>query len=524
MRTHQPCEACGSSDAKTYYDSGQSHCFSCGLHTFPDGTSLSFITDGTYTNLRKRHISAETCRKYDYFVGNEDNVSVQVANYYDPETLELIGQKVRRPDKSFSTNGKISKHFYGQHLFRGGKKLVVTEGEIDCLSVSQINSNDYPVVSLPCGAQAAERVFKHNLTWLEGFEEVILMFDMDEAGKQAVAKVQHLLPNIKVATLPMKDANECLVAGRANDVKRAIWDARRYQPEGIINGSELYERLLEDDTNTKSYPYPWDLRLNDMTLGMRKGELVVVTAGTGVGKTTFVRQLMYSLGTEQGCKIGTMMLEENITRTAKGLLSLHSNKRLHLKDRLTDAEYEKAFDETLGTGNYVFYEHFGSLDKDSLLSNMRYLAVSEGCDFIFLDHISIAVSGLDGGDERKLIDYLMTKLRSLVEETGVGMIVVSHLRRTDGTQTSHEEGGVTSLSQLRGSHAISQLSDIVIGLERNQQEEEEEKRNTIRIRVLKNRYSGDTGIGGYLVYNRSTDHLEKASAEKDVKPNELFGI
>ena len=109
----------------------------------------------------------------------------------------------------------------------------------------------------------------------------------------------------------------------------------------------------------------------------------------------------------------------------------------------------------------------------------------------------------------------MTQMRSIVEETGVGMIVISHLRRPDNSQKSHEEGGITSLSQLRGSHAISQLSDIVLGLERNQQESNEEMRNTTRVRVLKNRFTGETGIGGYLTYNRKTDRLEVAEKEDD---------
>ena len=97
----------------------------------------------------------------------------------------------------------------------------------------------------------------------------------------------------------------------------------------------------------------------------------------------------------------------------------------------------------------------------------------------------------------------MTHLRTLVEETGIGMILVSHLKRPEGNK-GHEEGQTTSLSQLRGSHAIAQLSDIVIGLERNQQGEES---NTTTVRVLKNRFSGDTGLAGELFYNRETGRL-----------------
>ena len=139
------------------------------------------------------------------------------------------------------------------------------------------------------------------------------------------------------------------------------------------------------------------------------------------------------------------------------------------------------------------------------------MIVSLGCKRIFLDHISIVVSGMDSdedGGERKAIDKLMTNLRSLVEETQCTMFVVSHLKRPE--KKGHEEGGQVSLSQLRGSGAIAQLADMVIGLERNQQGENP---NVLTIRVLKNRFSGDTGISGYLSYNPNTGRLVDSEAE-----------
>ena len=132
-----------------------------------------------------------------------------------------------------------------------------------------------------------------------------------------------------------------------------------------------------------------------MTQGVRKGELILITAGTGTGKTTFVRQLAHHFGVKLGLKVGMLMLEENVKRTAKGLMSVHTGKRLTTYHTLTEEEYKQAYEETLGTGRYVFYEHFGSLESDDLLHNIRYMACAEGCDFIILDHISIAISGLD---------------------------------------------------------------------------------------------------------------------------------
>ena len=149
------------------------------------------------------------------------------------------------------------------------------------------------------------------------------------------------------------------------------------------------------------------------------------------------------------------------------------------------------------------------------MDKIRYMAVSEECDFIILDHISIAISGLEGDNERKMIDILMTQLRSLAEETGVGLIIISHLRRNNALGSiAFEEGGCVSLSQLRGSGAIGQLADTVLGLERNQQAEGK-KKNLVRVRVLKCRWTGETGIGGYLFYDKEHDTLQAVDKLSD---------
>ena len=156
------------------------------------------------------------------------------------------------------------------------------------------------------------------------------------------------------------------------------------------------------------------------------------------------------------------------------------------------------------------FDHFGSNTIDNIISRVRYLAKGLDCKYIIIDHVSIIVSDQSHGDERKALDEIMTRLRTLVQETGIAMIVVSHLRRPDGK--GHEEGAVTSLSQLRGSASIGQLSDMVIGLERDAQHEDPEIRHTTRVRVLKNRFSGITGPCCDLKYDMDTGRLAEVTS------------
>lgn len=520
---HVPCDNCGSSDANSLYSDGHEFCFSCNTHKKGDGScsiesvkkKADGLISGSYQDLSKRKIREETCRKFGYQVGEHRGRTVQIAPYYDASGT-LIAQKIRGADKSFSVLGDISKaQLFGANLWNQGKKIVITEGEIDALTVSQVQNNKWPVVSIPNGAQGALKAIKRNLDYLHRFEEVIFMFDMDEPGQAAAKECAELFEagKAKLASLPFKDANECLTNGRPEDIIQAIWNAKTIRPDGVISGSELWDQINSDEV-VEAIPYPWE-GLNELTRGARKGELVTLTAGSGVGKSAIVREIAHHL-LAQGETVGLLMLEENPKRTALGLMGIELNKPLHLsKEGVDDEALLRAFTNTVGSDRLYLYNHFGSSDIGNLLARIRYLAKGCGCKWIVLDHLSIVVSGLGDGDERRLIDNAMTALRTLVEETGVGMFLVSHLKRpTDGK--GHEEGAKTSLSQLRGSAAIGQLSDMVIGLERNQQSKNP---NVTTVRVLKNRFSGETGIAGYLLYNRDTGRLsETEPAFEDESP------
>ncbi len=522
---HEPCPKCGSSDACGVFSDGHRYCYSCNTYFRPDGSVKSEgvrvskgcipFEDLEEVSLTKRCIGKDTCSKFKYFSTVYKGKPCQVACYYD-DSGNLVGQKLRFPDKSFAVLGNISNRLYGSQLWAGGKKIVITEGEIDCLTVSQLQGNKWPVVSIPNGAQAAKKAIESNLEYLENFEEVILMFDMDDPGRKASEECAKILPAGKayIANLPCKDPNECLSEGKGSEVLQAVWNAKPYRPDGIVSGTDLYEKCVTDIDDLKdSVEYPWKA-LQEKTKGARHGELYVFTSGSGMGKSTILRELEYYFGVQRGELCGIVALEESTRKTGMELMSIHLNKRLILDPEGTDEdERSRAFAETIGNGNFFLYDHFGSLDSGNLLSKLRYMIVSLGCKRIFLDHISIVVSGMDtdeDGGERKAIDKLMTNLRSLVEETGATMFVVSHLKRPE--KKGHEEGAQVSLSQLRGSGAIAQLSDMVIGLERNQQGDNP---NVLTLRVLKNRFSGDTGISGYLYYDQDTGRLSDYEADTE---------
>ena len=514
--THQPCTECGSSDALSYNDDGSAYCFKCQTH-FPANrmgkqpqpsprmqSNEKFIT-GTLSPLTARGITEDTCKRYDYRIGSINGLPCHIANYKD-DSGRIMAQKYRFEDKRFTCSGSPST-FFGQHLFpNGGHHLCITEGEIDCLTVSQLQGNKWAVVSLPNGSASAKKMFKDHMKWLDSFGHIVLCFDNDEAGNAAIESVSHLLPlgKTRVAKLPMKDANEMLLAGEGKEVVRACFDAKPWRPDAILDGSEMFDRLTTFE-NYETVPYPFK-GLNNLTKGFRKSEIATFCAGSGQGKSLVCKQILRHFLTTTDKKVGMIALEESVERTANSIIGIDMQKPIHLEPFTPDDEYTESYKRTVGSGNFFLYDHWGSLEADHLLGHMRYMIKALEVDYICLDHLSIVVSDQDNGDERKTIDRLMTKLRALVQETGIGMLLVSHLKRPEGR--GHEEGTTTSLSHLRGSASIAQLSDTVIGLERNQQAEE--NRNHTQIRVLKNRFCGLTGLASSIIYDPDTGILTEA--------------
>ncbi len=514
---HEACEKCGSSDACAVYSSGVRFCYNCKMSTAPDqevdATPTSSPRRGLLgpvqtTGIASRGITAETCAFFRYGWAMRGTEKVQVAQYAGKAGTEIVAQKYRTRAKDFGWVGepKAAETLFGRHLWgrEGGKRLIITEGELDCLSVAQALGLKWPVVSLANGAGSAEAAVKANLEWLETFDEVVFMFDMDAPGQAAAAQAAALLSpgRAKIAILPLKDANEMLMAGRTSELVAAQWNARTWRPDGVLMGADLWSKV-KAPLGAAGIPLPW-AALQEKMRGLRRRELITVCAGTGIGKSTLARELAVHL-IQAGEKVGVIALEESARETVLGMLGVLQGKYLRLAEPNWD-ELRPAWEQHLQDRLAVF-DHFATLDPDILISRMRYMGVGLGCGWILLDHLTIAMSGAEDGEERQSIDRLMQKMVKLKEEIGVGLLVVSQLKRPPGQGSQWEDGREPKLADLRGSSSIEQGSNIVLGLSRNQTGGEE----TVQLRVLKNRFSGETGPAGVLEWSLAEGRFREVS-------------
>ena len=520
------CEGCGSSDANAVYSNGSNYCFSCGKYTPAveskpvsrnrPSSGNSELLEVEPRPLIKRGISEKTCNKFSYGYNNNR----QVATYHDKDGRP-VAQKIRTKDKEFSWVGKPKQAtLFGQSIWapHPKKRIVVTEGEVDALSISEAQGNKWAVVSVPNGAPNAAKDIRKSLEYLSGFKEVVICFDMDEAGQEGAREVASLLPPNKglIARLPMNDANEMLKANKGAELIQCLWDAKSYRPDGIVAGEDVLVRMQEEKTDT-SYPLPdWLPVTNEKTKGIRLGELDVFTSGTGMGKSSLIKELQHHILTTTNLNQGMLHLEESLEFTAKSLVGLSLSTRLHMnnftpKEEIVDKARElftKTDDDDCFRLN--LYDAFGSVGEEDLYGKIRFMVKGMGCHVIWLDHLSILVSSLSQeSDERRTIDRIMHNLKSLTQELGCYIGLISHLNNSTNGGPTFEEGAVPNLNNLRGSGSIKQLSDTVYAISRNQQAETEDERNTAKITILKCRFTGETGKSDEIFYNNDTGRFEK---------------
>ena len=546
----EQCPRCSSQgndtkgDNLACYDDDHKYCFACGYY---EKGKVEYMTEVKQENIKKefapyagtsqalphRRINVGTSRKFKYQTIDENDRQLEVENYYGFDGT-IQAQKIRNVEtKDFHWIGDTSNlEMFGQHLWSaGGKRILITEGAIDCLTMSQLFDNKYPVVSIPSGVSAAVSSIRTNYEFISSFETIVICFDMDEPGKKAARDVAEILPpgKVKIMDLPRKDPNEMLVAGESKDLLGCYWNAKTHSPDSILHISQIVSAEKRD---TPLYEYPWESLTNFM-IGQDSGRLYLWTSATGHGKSSIVREiLLHHL--EQGNSTGCVFLEEAPESTVDDLISLKLGKPvrkimgqrqlndlrkyfekdeldLGINDNLTEAEYRAARKEVGAYPLYV-YDHIGNANMTNVMSRLEYMAVGLGCKVLVIDHITLLGNILlnqsegYGNSERLILDDVMKQLRSLIERTGIIVHVVSHIKKTD---KNVDEGDRINLSDLRGSGSLAAISDYVFALERNRQHADPNISNTTCIRVLKNRKTGQCGIATALFYDKDTSRLEE---------------
>jgi len=525
---HLPCGGCGSSDAKCIREDGSGYCFSCATNfksTTPNQTQdiqemayhnpVSVAEIATYSSypLASRGISKGVIDHFNVKMSVDEDGRPEAHYYPYTKDSAVVAYKVRTLPKTFFAVGNSKDlQLFGQAQAIAGKILVITEGELDALAVAQANFDKYkkfyPVVSVPHGAGAMAALLA-NRDFIRQFESVVLMFDMDEPGQRAAHEACNIIGAGKVKLAKTKEKDPCaeLLAHGPSSLVEAIWNAQAWSPAGIVMGEEVWE-MYQKRKNITSIPYPECLSgLTDKLDGIRQGEITLFTSGTGSGKSTVIKEIILNLLATTDEKVGVIALEESVGESAEKLIGMYLSKPLRKGHTVTPEEERKGWEHLFANENLIMLDHQGSVADESLVDKIEHMALM-GCKYLILDHITIAVSeGNSGLSGNEAVDKLMSDLLKMVKKHDVWLGLVSHLRKSQGK--AFEEGLMPSMDDIKGSGSIKQISFDIIGFTRNLVAEEESERNVIQLRVLKARYTGDTGDAGCANYDKNTTRLTK---------------
>jgi len=527
---NQPCEKCGSSDAKQIYDDGSAFCFSCKSNFFApkegymeqpeikkDWSSRLQEVQNDYPSrgFKERNIYLQVAEHYGVKVSYDLDGNIDAHYYPFYADDKLCGYKVRRLPKDFSSIGTVKGGLFGQQLYSGGPRLVITEGELDAMSVQSAwfkkYKTFYPVVSLRSASSVKDLIKERD--WIRNFNEVILWLDNDDAGREATKEAARIIgyDKIKIAKSNEKDASDLWIKD-PDKVLKTIYDSVEYTPAGILTKDQLWHQL-EKYNEIESVPYPDYMEgLNDKLKGMRFGEITLWTSGTGSGKSTLLREIAIDLLEKTDDKIGIISLEESPAETARKMAGMAIN-RNPANEEIPIDDLKKGFDRIFDSDRVLVLDHQGSISDGSIMDFLEYMCLS-GCKYLFVDHITILASeGAEGLTGNEAIDKIMNDLLRLVKKHEVWIGLISHLRKTDNKGRSFEEGKLPSMDDIRGSGSIKQISMDIIAFARNVGSDNPEERNTIKTKVLKCRYTGLTGPSGSLYYDFDTGRLKKGANE-----------
>ncbi len=511
--------------------------------------------------IPERFISKSTAEHFNIRTAlSQEDGKTPIAHYF-PYTidLEVVGWKKRD-----LTVPKVSPYHFSVIGFQsakcdlwgmasanktGGKKVFVTEGEYDAAAVWEVLKGEYPqgnpnVVSISNGtANAVQNIGqKQNQAFLRKFNEPpVLVFDADKAtqeerekqkimkGKDAIAAVYGLMPDIQIADLPTDlDPIDMIKDGMAKQLYWLCMKPKAYVPDGFVKYETFQQKASELPKLGKPWPWP---SMTKLSLGRRVGEGHYIGAGVKIGKSELVNQLSEHVIKVEGGRIALFKFEEEPEITCKKVAGKMFGKDFTNPEKvifvgddgvLRDIYGKEIYDvshgyfdqETLtkavdGVGdNIIYYNNYGACSWDVVKGAIRHAVLVEGVTDVVLDPISRMVAGVSAAEANTLLERFADELSKMAKDLGFIYYCFCHLKSPDSGQP-HERGGKVMSHQFTGSRAMMRSTYYMWGIERNKDPDLDPKeRNTSTIVLLEDRKYGRSGYFKVYYDQETGDYLE----------------
>ena len=521
----EPCEKCGSSDAKQVFEKPNGDidawCFACETYYPPrDQETQDFAKSFVKRHKSKpmfdinnveslptreiRGVREEICKGFGVKVLLSETDGQTITHHVFPDRAngKVVGYEVKGVDKKITSVGdrKGSLELWGQHIAmkNGGRKLFVTEGRLDAMSLYQSLTDHKPksypgrpsVVSVTKGVTSAVKDLMNNRDFVDRYEEVILVLDSDDAGQKAVKDVLKVFPRFKVAKLPMKDANEMLQAGQS----KQLYENVMFKSEVIRQGelvdidADLIEKALVKPE--MGIPFPW-ATVNRATFGIRPHTIHVCGAAPKIGKSHHEYQLIQHL-LKLNHKVGVFDLENAPVKTAVRIAS---------KEAKTDfSRPDKEFNPQLLhntllnlQGKVRFYDRGASRDWSDIRICIEEMHLLDGINLFFIDPLTALISRYNSSEANDKLNEICTDMADLVNLYPITLFCYSHVNPKQKGSKPHEAGAKVLSSEFTGSRAMEKWFHYGHGISRDRTEEcPIERRNVSEFYMLFDREYGQT--------------------------------
>jgi len=517
-----PCPSCGSSDARQFYEkpSGvvDSFCHSCDTF-FPSDDNVqeaasSFVKRhkskpmfdiNNVESLPTREIRGvreEICKGFGVKVLLSETDGQTITSHVFPDRVDgrVVGYEVKSTDKKITSVGdrKGNLQLWGQHIAmkNGGKKLFITEGRLDAMSLYQSLFDHKPkgyagkpsVVSVTKGATSAVKDLMNNREFVDSYDDVIIVMDSDSAGQKAVKDVLKVFPRFKSVKLPMKDSNEMLEAGES----KKLYELAMYKAEHIRQGelvdidADLIQKALVKPE--MGIPFPWR-SVNKATFGIRPHTIHVVGAAPKVGKSHHEYQLIQHL-LKLDHKVGVFDLENAPVKTAVRIASKEAKQDFTRPDKEFDPQ--TLHDTLLDLqGKVRFYDRGASRDWSDIRICIEEMHLLDGISLFFIDPLTALISRYNSSEANDKLNEICTDMADLVNLYPITLFCYSHVNPKPKGSKPHETGAKVLSSEFTGSRAMEKWFHYGHGISRDRTDEcPIERRNMSEFYMLFDREYG----------------------------------
>lgn len=237
----------------------------------------------------------------------------------------------------------------------------------------------------------------------------------------------------------------------------------------------VYEQIQKYSENKSDLTgldtgYP---KLNKVTLGFQKGELIILAARPSVGKSTYAINLAAQISKINKAHVALFSLEMSIEQLMMRMFSYQAEVELS-KVRSGNLSSEDMLLIGLAKQElsklHIYFDEDSSSNIADIRAKCRQLKNEGKLDFVIIDYLQLITAANAKGNRQEEVSIISRSLKVLARELEVPIIALSQLSRS----IEGRENKVPVLADLRESGSIEQDADLVMFLFRRSDVEEDE--------------------------------------------------